>query len=725
MKYQKLKKNITLIIPFLAGVILFGRIPSAPEEGMYPVTEINKVDLKNAGLKIEISDIYNPDGLSLVDALVRLPGCTGSFVSENGLIITNHHCSFGSVSRVSTTENNYLGNGFLAKTLKDEIPIPGYFIRIAESYEDASDIILKDIERIEDLTERAKVIADRSRKLTDKYSEEKNAVDAEVSEMFIGKTYMLIKYKIFRDVRLVYVPPIQIGNFGGETDNWIWPRHTGDFSFLRAYTAPDGTSAEFSENNAPYKPAKYLTVNPGGVEEGDFIFILGYPARTFRHRPSQFLKFQEEVQLPYIEQLYSWGINLMEELGKGNPELELKYANPIKSLANTMKNYRGKLKGLKKLDLVEKKCDEEKILQSFINSKAALKNKYGNLLQDIDTAYKDIFHYGMVNLWYEQMERRCKIYSISEFLLSFAEEMNKPEAERNERFKEENVSRSIDRINGYLTDFDLPFEKQLLAKMLLDASKFGNIKHIKTVDNIIKGKNPESAIKEFAETVVKSKIFDKEYFNSLLEKSPDEIAALNDPLLKFTKELLNLYNEIEAENLKTEGKMNKLLAQLVEVKSIWKKTSFIPDANYSLRLTYGYVRGYSPADAVYYNPITTLDGVIEKSYLGGDYAIPDKINELYEKKDFGKFYNKKLDGIPVAILYNMDTSGGNSGSPILNAYGELVGLNFDRAFEATINDYAWDESYSRSIGVDIRYILWIAQKFSGATNILNEMGVIL
>lgn len=714
-----------IIAPLLL-IVLLGMIPSAPEEGMYPVTEINKLDLKSAGLKMDAEDIFNPNGVSLVDALVRLPGCTGSFVSGKGLIVTNHHCAFGAVSRVSTTKSNYLQNGFLANSYEEEIPLSNYNIRIAESYEDVSDIILDKIDEIGNSAERAKEIAKRRRELAAKYSDEANAIDAEVSEMFVGKTYVLIKYKILKDVRLVYVPPITIGNFGGETDNWMWPRHTGDFSFYRAYVAADGTSAEFSEDNIPFTPKRYIKVNPNGVDEGDFVFVLGYPARTFRHQPWQYIKFQEDYQLPYIQQLYSWTIGLYERLAEGNAELELKYASPIKRLANTEKNYRGKMKGLRRLSLVEKKIAEEKILQSFIESNPELEDKYGDLLSGIDDIYQDSFKYALARLWFQELGRRSSLFQAAEFLISYANEFNKSDAAKDRRFNTDNFARNLAQVRNTYNDFDAPFEKAYFLKMLEDATTFGESEHIEAVDNLVDGSgNIEAALKDFADNVVmKSKILDKNFFDEMITKPADEILDYEDPFFLFVQELVDQRDDIYEINLELSGKLNKLSAELIDVKSMWRKTSFVPDANYSLRFTYGHIRGYDPIDAVHYNPISTLDGVIEKSFTGNeDYKIPAKLKALYNKKDFGRFYNEKLGSVPTGILYNMDTSGGNSGSPILDAYGQLIGLNFDRAFEATINDFAWNESYSRSIGVDIRYILWIAHKFSSADNLVKEMGV--
>lgn len=730
-KYWLLKPT-KLIVSLFAASFLFGMIPASPEEGMYPLSEIGKIDLQKAGLKIDPKEIYNPNGISLIDALVNLSGCTGSFISENGLIITNHHCAFGAISRASTVEKNYLDNGFLAKTLDEEIPSQGYTARITESYQDVSEIILGAIQNVTDPAERTKVIAQKIKELSEAATNEKESIVADVSEMFAGKTYILFKYRVIRDVRLVFAPPQSIGNFGGETDNWVWPRHTGDFSIMRAYVAPDGKAATYSKDNIPFTPKKYLKINPDGVEAGDFVFMLGYPARTFRHRPSDFMKYQQDYLLPYISNLYQYAIEVMEEIGTGNKELTLTFASRIKGLANTMKNYQGKIKGLKKTGLIAQKQEEEKQLQQFINSDPQLKFKYGNLLEEIHIVFDKVNQNALSDLWLRQINSFSPTLSLANFVLTYSEEMLKPDAERNVAYQEKNIKQTLARLEMTRQNYNSEFEETMFVKMLMDANEFKSSGRIIAVDEILEGNgiHPEETFQEFASNnIVNSKLRDKEYFESLLKKTPEEIAAMQNPLFIFAKKIKMLSQVSDKESQKNEGKLNKLYGDLVDVKMRWKKTNlpagqagFIPDANSTLRLTYGYIKGYNPADAVYMEPFTSIEGVIEKAATGNDdFVIPDKLRAAYNKKDFGKHVSKKTGKLPVALLYNMDTTGGNSGSPILDANGNLIGVNFDRAYEATMNDYAWNETYSRSIGVDIRYVLWVMEKIGGADNILKEL----
>ncbi len=718
----KFRISFTAFVLIASLLFLTGMIPTAPAEGMYPLSEIHKLNLKDAGLKINLTEIYNPEGVGLVDALVKVGGCTGSFVSGDGLILTNHHCAFRALNKASTTENNYLENGFLAKSKEEEIPAEGYTCRITESYEDVSDQVLSAIEGIDNLAERSKIISEKMEEIGKAASSEDKSIIGQVSEMFKGKTYVLFKYRVIKDVRLVFAPPRTIGEFGGETDNWIWPRHSGDFTFMRAYVAPDGSAAEYSKDNVPYKPKKYLKINPNGVNEGDFVFILGYPGRTYRNRPSQFLEYQNNYQLPYIAATFEWMIEQLENIGKGNPELELKFATQIKRLANTMKNYKGKLLGLKRIPIIQQKKQEENELQKFIDSNPELKSKYGRLLYDIDIVYNKIFQIAQADLWFRVFNRFSITRNLINTIFEFKKETEKPEDERKEIFKDSNRKDLLKKIDGMFSELNKEFERRFLAKMFTDALNFKSTSKIKAIEELTDNGKNISAITEFVDsTVMKSEIFNKESYLNLLFK--EDVSFETQPLFVFFEKLKSQNEQIINERDKTNGALTKLSAELIEVKRLWKNKDFIPDANGTLRLTYGRIKGYSPADAVYYSPVTSLKGVIEKSYLGKEYQIPQKLRELFDLKEFGKFYSKKINGVPVNILYNTDTTGGNSGSPIMNAYGELIGLNFDRAFEATINDFAWNDAYSRSIGVDIRYILWITHKFSGATDLMKELGV--
>lgn len=720
MTKKNLVRRLTYLFTAIVVILSFAFIPPKPDEGMYPLSDIRKLNLTEKGLKISVDEIYNPDGVSLVDALVRLGGCTGSFVSAEGLIITNHHCVFGSVQKVSTVENNYLENGFVAYTHEQEIPAEGLTARITVSYEDVSQEVLSAAESVDDISKRSKAIADKISEIVKREEAKDSTIKAEVSEMFVGEQYVLFRYKIINDIRLVYVPPRTIGEFGGESDNWVWPRHTGDFSFVRAYVAPDGSPAKYSEDNVPFKPKKFLKVNAKGIDEEDFVFILGYPGRTFKNMPARFVEYHYKYQLPYVQNLFSWLINLYTKRGENDPEFALNISSTIKGLANTEKNYRGKIQGIRNLDLINKKLEEEKKLLEFINSDPELKQKYGNIIDEIKNFYDDVFKSGRRLLVLNFLRNYVTYYRLADLFVDYKNELFKGESERKSNYKDSNKDKLIAEIETIYKNRRQELEARIFMKIYGDASEFDELKNIEPFATFKELANKEEYVnKIFSETFIS----DKDKFIGRLFDLDYTVDKSNDELIKIAADLFQLKNEEQKKQQLRDSKLNILLARFNEVKRIWLNKSFIPDANSTLRLTFGYVRGYSPADAIYYSPISSLKGMIEKSFDGDDYKIYEKIKELHSKKDFGKFIHPKLNDVPVAFIYNTDTSGGNSGSPIMDAYGRLVGVNFDRCFEATINDYAWSESYSRSIGVDIRFVLWVVKKIGEADFLLKEMNV--
>jgi hypothetical protein len=718
------KKGLVIFTLIIAGLVQFAY--NLPEEGMFPLSEIHKIDLKNAGLKIETNDVYNPNGISLVDALVKVGGCTGSFVSNDGLIITNHHCAFNAVQQASTPQHDYLNNGFVAKERAQELEGKGLTCRITDSYEDVSDQVLGNVANVDDPTTRIKLINAAMKDIAIAAEKEDPTIQAEVSEMFIGKSYVLFRYKTILDVRLVYVPNRKIGEFGGETDNWVWPRHTGDYSFMRAYVGKDGKPAKYAKDNIPYNPKKFLKVNPNGTTEEDFVFILGYPGRTFRHRPAQFIAYQQQFVLPYTSELYDFQNTTMENISKKDKATALKLSARIKGNANVMKNYRGKLQGIKGINLVQEKLQEDLALAQFINSNTEIKAKYGNLMNDIDLLYKQINSDANRDLWLSQLYNSTSLLNVAKHINSFKTELDRSPSAQKDEFYAKNIDRLKQSLATIYAAYDIDVDRRILKKMMTDAAAFSTNQKVTSIEKIInKGTNNEAMINNFInDTYELTRLKDQNYVLNILLKSRRSVSDYNDGLLLLEADISKQIAALKPEKDRRDGVLNKLMGDYVNVKEKFLNKNFIPDANSTLRLTYGYVRGYSPADANFMAPYTRIKGIIEKGATGiPDFEYPSIIKTLWNSKDFGTFAKKELNDVPVSFLYNMDTTGGNSGSPIMNAYGELIGVNFDRAYGATINDYAWNESYSRSIGVDIRYVLWAASKIDHADFLLKEMGV--
>ena len=685
------------------------------DEGMYPLSEISRLDLKSKGLKIDVSEIYNPDGVSLVDAICQVGGGTGEFVSADGLILTNHHIAFSGVTDASTPEHDYLRNGFTAATREEELPARGYICRITEAYRDVSKDVLGVATASMTPAERSDAIRDKMQSLAKDEENGRENISCEVSEMFPGKSYVLFTYRIIRDVRLVYVPPLAVGNYGGETDNWIWPRHTGDFSFLRAYVAPDGSTAAYAKENVPFKPRRHIKVAPEGVSENDFVFILGYPGRTYRHKSADYIGLYENVILPYLSSRYDYMIETMESAAEGDRALQLEFANLVKGLANATKNYKGKMQGLRRLGLVEKRRAQEAELQSFIESSPELNAKFGRTQAELHAVYEE---YGKAAI----QEIIASLLGRNRYIALLTSVVQSAE-------KGEVTGERVERMRTFIQEqyglIHRETELDFLATLLQDVMTLPAEQRLPSVEAITGGATDRATVHaRVREAFAKSAVASFDGVNVIAGWDKEKIAQSSDPFVRLVRELNTLNAGIIERRRTRDGELKRLEAEFLDAKMAWQKKDFIPDANSTLRMTYGYIRGYSPADATYYKPQTTLRGLIEKNTGEEPFDAPRQLVELYNSGAYDKSYEDALlEDVPVAMLYNMDTTGGNSGSPVLNARGELVGVNFDRAFEATVNDYQWSEDYSRSIGVDIRYVLFVAKHLGQADFLLDELGV--
>jgi|WetSurMetagenome_2_1015567.scaffolds.fasta_scaffold55135_1 hypothetical protein len=700
-------RRFAFVLALLLAALLH---PVVGEEGMYPITSLARLNLKSKGLKIDPASIYNPKGTSLIQAVVQLSGCSGSFVSPDGLIITNHHCAFGAVQAASSVEHDYLTDGYLAGARTNEIRARGITARITEEMRDVTTDVLSAVNDSMEPLARSKAIEGRIAELTKKASAELPGKTVAISEMLAGKSYLMFISTTLRDVRLVYVPPRSIGEFGGEDDNWVWPRHTGDFSFLRAYAAPDGKPADYAPVNVPYHPKTHLKVNPSGVNEEDFVFILGYPGRTYRHQTSYYMAYEERLRMPFIVSLDDWLIRTMEDLGRTDRGVALKFDARIKSLSNTMKNYRGKLVGMDRLQLVAAKQAEETALQKFIDADAKRKAAYGTALEQTGRIYAEMSARAQYELVLDNLASTSLLIRLGNSVVDTSRPAGRGNAER-----------------GGAADFanyHEPAEKLFLRKVLTLAAQLPRDQRIAPIDARLGSGTPEAAVARFVdEAFAATTLKTAEGLAAAVKKTPQEVAASSDPLVSLARDLAPLVDQLRDVRQRRNAELSKLSALLIDVKQQFLQKDFLPDANSTLRFTYGRVRGYSPADATYLSPITTLTGVMQKTRDEFPYATPRAVRELYKAKDYGRFRLPKANELPVAVLYNADTTGGNSGSPLMNAKGELVGVNFDRAWGATINDYAWNEAYSRSIAVDIRYVLWVTDKVGKAGFLLQEMGV--
>lgn len=713
-------KRITALIILL--FVLFGTANVGfTDEGMYPLSEISKLNLKAKGLKLDPKELYNPNGVSLTDAIVSLGGCSGSFVSADGLILTNHHCVFGYVQRVSSVEKNYIDNGFLARTREEEIPAKGLTVTITESYRDVSTEVLSAISDTMSYGDRSKALRAKMQEIKERAEAENPGMRAQVSEMFQGRSYVLFLSRLIKDARLVYVPPRTIGEFGGEEDNWMWPRHTGDFSFIRAYVAKDGSPAEYAPDNVPFKPKRFLKVQPKGVDEGDFVFILGYPGRTNRHKPAGFISY-EQKRLRFIADVFDKYISIIKEGSAGDKRLEIMYASREKGLANNQKRSRGQELGITRIDLLEKKNREDAELADFIQRDASLREQYGSVLSQLSDIYRHMQINQQRELILDEL-RRHTLLAIANSINTLVAESSKPDSLRREMYQDKNLPQAKERVLASLKTVHTPIEFELLREVLNRAAEYPPSALPEQLSTLFPGVDKGAAVSALIERLKLSALTDSVKLAGILENGNLDSLVAFDPLIHFTQTVRPLFDELNQERMKREGALLEPSAKYVEVKEKFLKRAFIPDANSTLRLTYGYVRGYTPRDAVFYKPISTLSGVVEKTTGVDPFISPRELVAKSVEAKKSEFANPQLKDVPVGLLYNTDTTGGNSGSAVMNARGELIGVNFDRTFEATINDFEWNENYSRSIAVDVRYILWVTKYIGGADFLLAEMGV--
>lgn len=691
------------------------------DEGMFPISELGRLNLSAKGMGLTPTELFNPGQVSLVDGICRVNGCTGSFVSSNGLIITNHHCAFDAIQKASTSKNDLLTNGFIAKDFGEEVPAPNYTVRITEGYKDVSEQVLSVVTENMSALDRNKAIEKRRKEIELESEKENKGLRVEVAEMFAGKTYVLFLYTYLKDIRLVFAPPVSVGAFGGEADNWEWPRHTGDFSFMRAYTAPDGTSAEYSPNNIPYHPKRVIKVAPQGVNEEDFVFLLGYPGRTVRQKTASFLEFERDVRLPAVVELYAWQISEMEKAGASDREVAIKHASRTKSLANVEKRSRGQLLGLKRANIVQTKASSEAELTTFIQADTGRSKAYGSLLKDISSVYQDMTEKGPFEIHFRELKSACRAMTFAFTIYDAAVEREKQDLERETPYMNRNIDLTVQQLKLDVADWHKPTDTIMLAGMFERLSKINGARDLERLAVLLDDNRSFAAR---AESLMSStRLGDVRFVEECLKKKPAELESVSDPILNLVIQLYPAYKKLRDLDKERDGRLGQLYGTLVEAKQAFDPAQFVPDANATLRITYGRVRGYSPSDAIQKTPVSTLRGVIEKTTGAEPYITPKAVLDRYAAKDFGPFVHPKLGQVPVAILYNTDTTGGNSGSPVFNARGELVGVNFDRTFEATINDFAWNESYSRSIGVDIRYVLWITGVVYDAKHLFAEMGL--
>ncbi|MEJ7860605.1 MAG: S46 family peptidase [Pyrinomonadaceae bacterium] len=710
----------TLILMFAVLMSTVSPVFAELDEGMFTLDQISRLPLAKRGLKIKPSDIYNPNGGGLSDAVIRLSiGCTAEFVSPEGLILTNHHCAFDALVSASTPQKDYVEMGFKANSRTEEMPAKNYSISMTQRVEDVTSKINRGTENL-----TGDAFAQAIKKNTDELQQLETAKAPKGSTIRIqalnnGFFHYLYQTMQIKDVRVVYAPPRNIGIFGGDPDNFEWTRHTGDFTFLRAYTAPDGTSADYSPNNVPMKPKKFLTINIGGLKENDFVFVLGYPGTTTRYRESQSMEYAQNVNFPFLAAFLQARSDALAKVGETSEEKRIKFQSEIANLDNYRKVYKGSPIALRRGDAISKRRAEEARFVAWVNANPQRQAKYGEVLPSLKTLSQETYPTGQRDVILQRLPTPAltpAFKQVYDAVLAVQQGKNLTSAEKQTKLGE---------IQTAYKDREPIAERELIKfflKMLADLPATQKFAAAETIFSRFEGKERRLAEETFAESIA-----EKENFNTpekvlkLYDMSSGDMQKKYPNIVEFMTALSLERNALTARTAKFSGSIDRLRMLYLQGMSEMDGTRPYPDANSSLRFTYGNIRGYKPREAVTYTPFTTIKGMIEKDTGVKPFDVPQKLKDLQRTRDFGRFGSG--DSVPVNFLATTDIIGGNSGSPVLNAFGEQIGLVFDGNYEGLGNDLFYDENYGRTIAVDIRYVLFVVEKFGNAGWILNEMKI--
>lgn len=715
-------RKLNLIL--LLTVFVFSN--AVADEGMWLPSLIHKLNIKTMqemGCELSAEDIYSINNSSLKDAIVALDhgSCTAELISKDGLLLTNHHCGFGEIQSHSSVEHDYLQDGFWAMSKEEELPNPGKSVTFLVRVEDVTDKVLADV--TDEMSENARgEKINAAAEALKKEAKGDTHYEVYVRDFFNSNKFYLFVTETFRDVRLVGAPPQALGKFGGDTDNWMWPRHTNDFSMFRIYCAPDGSPADYSEENVPYHPKKFLPISLKGVEEGDFAMVFGYPGRTNRYATSYGIEYTINGTNTARIDVREKKLDIISEYMATSQKAKIQYASKHARSANYYKNSIGQNEALTKLKVVEQKRELEEEFTNWVNTNQGRKEKYGEALTMIKEFYEDSEAAKARDYLAEALLRGPEIFMFAYQAAPLAELLKEPE-ENKERI-ERVAERMQARLGDYFKDYDAATDQKITAALMeIYADKNAKAYQPDFFAEIQKKYKGDYA--KYAEKMFKKSVFDdKEELTAFLE-NPSLKVLEKDMAFQAGKEVFGKYREIlqllAEKSEKLERGKRLFVAGLMEMQPDKK---FYPDANSTMRLTYGKVLDYEPRDGVIYKYYTTTDGYLEKE-IPGDYEfdVPARMKELLLDKNYGRYADE--DGkLHAAFITNNDITGGNSGSPVINGKGELIGIAFDGNWEAMSGDLAFEPNLQRCINVDIRFVLWVIDVYAGANNLIEEMEII-
>ncbi len=689
----------------------------------------NEAEMQSLGFKLTAEDVYSVNHHSMKDAVMLFGGgCTGELISSQGLVLTNHHCGYSYVQSHSTMEQNHLQNGFWAKSKSEEIPMEGLTVTFLVYMEDVTEQVLAGVDDNSSETERQNIVEKNIKAVTAKATKD-NGYGAVIKPFYYGNQYFMFVTETYKDIRLVGVPPESIGKFGGDSDNWIWPRHTGDFSLWRIYTDKEGKPATYSPDNIPMAPKQYFPISIKGIEENDFTLVFGYPGSTEQFLISDGVEVVANVQNPIAIDARTIRLDAMKRQMNLAPRIRLMYSAKANSISNGWKKWQGESKGILECDVIGKKQSTEKDFQNWVNADVQRKKQYGNLLKEMKDVYASYAQENKISTFISECVFGSEILSRS--IHPYYRLLVVPAQDGNASTFEANREKLIKNDASFRESYCPAIDKEAFVELF-------TYYFTKQDPNLIPSELRHYTQEEAATRKAMSDLWEKlsttaPYFTDAVKfRQFIEKASTKQVAKTANSEMLNLYNIIYNQYRSTwdqyAANSDRLDAYYrTYVKALREKETeriFYPDANLTLRVTYGQVKGFNPADGISYTYYTTLDGIMQKENPDiYDYQVDPKLKQLWEKKDYGRYANKNGE-LPVAFIASNHTTGGNSGSPVINANGELIGTNFDRVWEGTMSDIYYDVNRCRNISLDARYFLFIVDKFAHAQNIIDEMTII-
>jgi hypothetical protein len=700
-------------------------------EGMWQPHQLPEIapQLKAAGLELDPAQMTDLASFPM-NAIISLGGCTASFVSPKGLAVTNHHCAYGSIQYNSSEENNLIENGFVARKMSEEIPAaPGSRIYVTRSLTEVTEDIKNAVPAGARGQAYYQAIEDKEKQLV---------ADCEVSQDYRcevysfhgGKSYFLIKQMAIRDVRLVYAPPSSIGKFGGDTDNWMWPRHTGDWAFYRAYVGPDGQSADYSEDNVPYSSESFLKVNASGVQQDDYVMVLGYPGSTNRYRTAAEVENQFNWVYPTAKAYREAYIDVIKSVAPEGSDARIKYESTIAGLANYAKNYGSMIESFNKGDMLTRKQQLEQDFSNWLAANPAMQQEYGQALNQLKELVQQSQQNQQRDLLMGYMGR-TSLWGVAKKLYRLAHERQKPDMQREPGYQQRDMTRFTQSMQRVNRRYEADVDKAVLMHFIERYVQLEPAQRIAAFDRFMgleKGFDKQAVAEKLDQMHANTELDDEAQRLAWMDKSVDEFKASDDPYIQFAVSQFEHDMQQEQQDKELSGEFKRIRPQYMAALIAYKQgrgEEVYADANSSLRITYGKVKGYSPKDGLMALPFTTAEGMLAK-YIPGDHEfdLPQSLRSAIKARDYGQYLDEKLDSVQINYLSTLDITGGNSGSPTLNGKGEFVGLVFDGVYESIIGDWDYDPALNRGIHVSSPYMLWVMDKIDGADNLIKEMTVV-